>query len=51
MFFIIASLLDGGKLSVWITTFRSGMFMAGVPVRFGKDMEGIGLLAWHVGAL
>ena len=44
MFFIIASLFDKGKLSVWVTIFKSGVFVVEVLDRLGKSMEGIGLL-------
>ena len=40
MFLIIASLLDGGRLSVWLTVFMFGVFMAGVPVSSGNGTKG-----------
>ena len=50
-FFIIASLLDGVRLSVWVTVFRFGIFIVEIPARFGKCTEGMGLQVWCVGAL
>ena len=49
MFLIIASLLDEGRLSVWVTVFRFGVFMASVPVRSRNGKEGMDLAVWFVG--
>ena len=46
MFLIIAFLLDEGRLSVWVTVFKFGVFMAGVPIRSGNGTEGICLSVW-----
>ena len=51
MFLIITSLLDKGRLSVWVTVFKFGVFMAGVPIRLGNGTEGIGLSVWCIGVL
>ena len=51
MFLIMASLLDEGTLSVWVTVFKFGVFMAGVPARLGNGTVGMGLSIWCVGAL
>ena len=51
MFLIIAFLLDRGRLSVWVTVFRFGVFVARVPAKSGKGTEGMGLSVWCVGAL
>ena len=51
MFLIIASLLDGGRLSVWLTVFILGVFMAGVPVSSGNGTEGRDLPGWWIGSV
>ena len=51
MFLIIASLLDEGRLSVWVTVFKFGIFMAGVPVRSGNGTEERDLSVWCVRAV
>ena len=51
MFLIIASLLDEGRLSVWVTLFKFGVFIAYVHVRSGNSTEGRGLLVWCVRAM
>ena len=51
MFFIIASLLDEGRLSVWVTVFKFGVFTIGVLVKSRIGTEGIGLSVWCVGTL
>ena len=50
MFFIIVSLLDEGRLSVWVTMFRFGIIVVGVLTRSKKGTEGIGLPVWCIGA-
>ena len=51
MFLIIASLLDGGRLSVWLTVFMFGVFMAGIPVSSGNGTEGRDLPRWCIGSV
>ena len=51
MFLIITSLLDKGRLSVWVTVFKFGVFVAGVLARSGNGTEGIGLSVWCIGVL
>ena len=51
MFLIMASLLDEGKLSIWVTVFKFGVFITGIPTRSRKGTEGMGLPVWCVGAL
>ena len=50
-FFIIASLLDGVRLSVWVTVFRFGVFMSGVLVNSGNGTEGRDLPGWCIGSV
>ena len=48
MFLIIASLLDEGRLSVWLTVFMFGVFITSVPVRSGNDKEGRDIPGWCI---
>ena len=51
MFLIITSLLDGGRLSIWATVFRFGIFMGGVPINSGNSTEGRDLPGWCIGSV
>ena len=51
MFLIIASLLDEGRLSVWVIVFKFDVFMVGIPVRSGNGTKEKGLSVWCIGAL
>ena len=51
MFLIIASLLDGGRLSVWLTMFMFSVFMASVLVRSGNGKEGRDLPGRCIGSV
>ena len=51
MFLIIFSLLDEGRLSVWLTVFMFGIFMASVPVRSGNGKEGRDLPGRCIGSV
>ena len=44
--FFIASLLDEGRLSFWVTVFKFSVFVAEVPVRSGNGTEGMSLSIW-----
>ena len=51
MFLIIASLLDGGRLSIWVTVFRFGVFMACIPISLGNGTEGRDMPGWWIGSM
>ena len=51
MFLIIASLLDGVRLSVWLTVFMFGVFMVSIPIRSWNGKEERDLLGWCIGSV